>query len=222
MPKMFCEAAQSRMYEYLEGELSEEERRELEEHMSGCEQCRSVFAEYRRTLEMIGGLKPDVPDFVAPAMEKIRQERAGRERKPIMRRRVAAYIASVAAVLLFGFTLIYNQTMRGGQMQSASAPQFAEGSYSQRDENASIADSAGKGGMLIYNGQTAVLTTTAEHATELQNALTSEVKSAKISPTEDGYTIILNGAQEQVQTILDRYGIPSALEKIEEITVKIE
>jgi anti-sigma factor RsiW len=42
--------------DYLDEELSPEERRRLEEHVSVCPQCRRVLATLRRTVESLMGL----------------------------------------------------------------------------------------------------------------------------------------------------------------------
>ncbi len=54
--------------EYLDEELTAEERKRLEEHLSLCPQCRRVLATLRRTVESLMGLgdepRPSVADGV--------------------------------------------------------------------------------------------------------------------------------------------------------------
>lgn len=47
---MGCEHAMAVMSEYLDGELDEAQKEQLENHVMGCERCRMYLAELRATL----------------------------------------------------------------------------------------------------------------------------------------------------------------------------
>jgi anti-sigma factor RsiW len=61
--------------EYIDEELTPEERQRLEEHVSMCPQCRRVLATLRRTVESLMGLgeepRPGVADGV---IQRLRSE----------------------------------------------------------------------------------------------------------------------------------------------------
>lgn len=66
---MGCEHAMAVMSEYLDGELDEAQKEQLENHVMGCERCRMYLAELRATLELAGELKPQAPDVLPVVME---------------------------------------------------------------------------------------------------------------------------------------------------------
>jgi anti-sigma factor RsiW len=59
------EWSHARLSEYIDEELSSDERRRLEEHVSMCPQCRRVLATLRRTVEGLMGLRDDPRPGVA-------------------------------------------------------------------------------------------------------------------------------------------------------------
>jgi anti-sigma factor RsiW len=61
--------------EYVDEELSGEERRRMEEHVSMCPQCRRVLATLRRTVESLMALGGEPPPGVADAViQRLRGE----------------------------------------------------------------------------------------------------------------------------------------------------
>ncbi len=66
---------QAHVSEYIDEELTAEERARLEEHVSICPQCRRVLATLRRTVESLMGLgdesRPSVADGV---IQRLRNE----------------------------------------------------------------------------------------------------------------------------------------------------
>jgi anti-sigma factor RsiW len=73
---MSCVTAE-RIYRYLDGELDQAERRDLERHLDGCPSCRRALAERRRVGEAAAGL-PDLalpPGFSRRVMERIERPR---------------------------------------------------------------------------------------------------------------------------------------------------
>jgi anti-sigma factor RsiW len=61
--------------EYLDEDLSPEERRRVEEHVSMCPQCRRVLATLRRTVESLMGLGEEArPGLSDGVIERLRSE----------------------------------------------------------------------------------------------------------------------------------------------------
>jgi anti-sigma factor RsiW len=64
---------------YLDGDLPEAEKRELEEHLAGCPPCRAQLAAFRSTLGKLGGLREKAPHtFLAGIEAQIRRRSGGR------------------------------------------------------------------------------------------------------------------------------------------------
>jgi len=235
---MICEHAQNLIYEYLEGELTGEEKLVLEAHLAVCERCRTVYAEYARTLQMLGKLPPTVPDFITPAMERLRSEPviAGR---PRLHRRAAAYIASAAAVLLFAGAVVYSQTMQGrdsamGAPEMAVAEEQFDGAV-PKEAGQARAESADN--ILGYDSEEKIFFSGASDATEsgvveislspekakeLQHALTSRVENVTITQTEDGFIFSTDDRQAAFQSVLDELGIVLQLGGIQNVRIRIQ
>ena len=78
---MGCEHAMAVMSEYLDGELDEAQKEQLENHVMGCERCRMYLAELRATLELAGELKPQAPDVLPVVMEGLHAKDKPDEKK---------------------------------------------------------------------------------------------------------------------------------------------
>ena len=103
--EMTCSTTAAELSALLDGELDGARALEVRTHVAGCERCRSELAaleSVRRALRT--GVVGDVPDLVAPIVERIENERAGTERRAEwkVRARIAAIAATVAAVILAG------------------------------------------------------------------------------------------------------------------------
>lgn len=59
---MKCEEAEQKMMDYLDNSLSENERAELEKHISTCERCLDCFNESQKILKMFSVNEPLIPD----------------------------------------------------------------------------------------------------------------------------------------------------------------
>ena len=124
---MRCEENDERWFDYLSGELSEQERRELETHLASCRSCREELDSLRETWELLGRL----PGGVSPAEARTRFQRMltayerGQARVPVARGRgprlirIAAQLAASVALLLLG-------GMAGYGMKSAESPPGSE------------------------------------------------------------------------------------------------
>ena len=137
---MGCEHAMAVMSEYLDGELDEAQKEQLENHVMGCERCRMYLAELRATLELAGELKPQAP----VVMEGLHAQDEPDEKK--RRSRQLKYAVTVAAVLVFGIIVIFKPFgfSQGGselsgtenEMQSTEADKYSieESSFAKSAE----------------------------------------------------------------------------------------
>lgn len=64
---------------YVEGDLGEDERRKIDEHLAGCIQCRTHLERFRGTIGKLGALKERAPSaFLAGVQDQIRTRSQGR------------------------------------------------------------------------------------------------------------------------------------------------
>ncbi len=104
------ERARADFMEHRDGDLPEEERRALEEHLAGCGDCRREWEAYCRTVDGVSGLR--VIATPADLARQVRREIERREgRKPLgqislMGVRVAV-LSLVLIMLLFMAYLTY-------------------------------------------------------------------------------------------------------------------
>ena len=73
---MDCNTLHKKIADYHEGTLLPEEKKQAEEHLTTCEQCRLYAADIRRTIETLNGLEevPTPPWLTQKVMQKIRAE----------------------------------------------------------------------------------------------------------------------------------------------------
>ena len=149
---MSCEDYRALISAALDGELSGEEQRTLEEHLAGCEECRA----YREALrELSGLLSQDLPtpdeSFCPAVMEKIRRQSAPR---PVRRFPLRSLSLAASLLLLVGIGVYAGQaitpkyTARSAAAESAEEPMlmtasadFAE-AESEQAEYAAPAENA--------------------------------------------------------------------------------
>lgn len=149
---MSCEDYRALISAALDGELSGEEQRTLEEHLAGCEECRA----YREALrELSGLLSQDLPtpdeSFCPAVMEKIRRQSAPR---PVRRFPLRSLSLAASLLLLVGIGVYAGQaitpkyTARSAATESAEEPMlmtasadFAE-AESEQAEYAAPAENA--------------------------------------------------------------------------------
>ena len=92
---MKCEEVRERINEYIDGELTEEEAALVTAHINTCVHCREIMEDMRRTTAALASLgKADVPDFVAPALKQIEEEKQSGRKKTVRK------YASLAAALV--------------------------------------------------------------------------------------------------------------------------
>lgn len=95
---MNCEKALEAMSAKLDGELPEDEARELEEHLRGCASCRSMMAELTALENGLETLCVEPPETLAPGvMRAIRAEKAEKQKK--RRPHITTWLIAGAAAL---------------------------------------------------------------------------------------------------------------------------
>ncbi len=74
---MTCREVVELMTDYLEGALSEDDRRRFEAHIAGCDGCREYLAQLRRTIAIAGRLddEPVPPELEADLIRAFRDWR---------------------------------------------------------------------------------------------------------------------------------------------------
>ncbi len=96
---MRCEDAALLLSARLDGELSEAEEQELNDHLAGCPACRALaedLASLRASLERLED-EPDAEGFAARVMESVRAAEGRKKIIPLFRRPQARAVAGLAA-----------------------------------------------------------------------------------------------------------------------------
>ena len=57
--EMACRELVEVLTEYLEGTLSQEDRRRLEAHLAECPNCVDYVEQFRQTIDALGGMSPE-------------------------------------------------------------------------------------------------------------------------------------------------------------------
>ena len=110
---MKCRDIEKKFSAYLEGVVSSEEKKGLENHLSSCQSCRKTFEELKKTVALVKGLEQVEPPpwFTEKTMSRVRTEQGSK--KNIIERlfyplhikvplgAFATILIAVAAVYLF-------------------------------------------------------------------------------------------------------------------------
>jgi anti-sigma factor RsiW len=92
---------------YVDGELPEDERKAVDQHLASCIQCRTELVRWKATLSKLGGLRARAPSsFLADVQNQIRQRSGGRffgGRRLLFRRIPFEWVslAMIVAMLLY-------------------------------------------------------------------------------------------------------------------------
>ena len=80
MSAMEHQSAKELFSDYLDGELSPEQTREVKAHLDECATCRAELEALERTLQSLSGLRPlpPPPDFGRKVQQRIRRRSSGR------------------------------------------------------------------------------------------------------------------------------------------------
>lgn len=139
-----CDRALELISESLDGPLSPEDQKELDEHLAGCGACRALLSDFRQMHTALGDLNAPVPEgFARGVMERVHREKV----VPISGRRRWknwAATAAVFAVVLLSAGTLGQDYLAGltGNANGGSAP----AAVPEEDE-------AGSGGETTSDGQ---------------------------------------------------------------------
>lgn len=79
--KHTCQAVVELLCDYLEGDLPDEEKQELDRHMMDCPPCLAFLNTYKRTAQVCKSLRPeDIPQDMRKRLERFLREAARRPR----------------------------------------------------------------------------------------------------------------------------------------------
>ena len=59
LPELVCQQVVELVTDYLEGALSEADRRRFERHLAGCPHCTEYLAQMRETIRLAGRVAPE-------------------------------------------------------------------------------------------------------------------------------------------------------------------
>lgn len=195
---------------HLDDELAPEQRAALEQHLSGCQPCRSLLEELRQTRDAVAGLRkaPAPRDFVFEVQRRIALSSRGR----FFRRRVrpggdtlAMLLAMLLVTMLLAlaalFVFVFDEaapTFPPG----APGPAPAEGSWGE----------PGPGGFRLWLGQ-------AGAGDGVRRTLDEVLQSAGLPPPreEDGRWL-LSLPRERVRPLLETITarLPARVERVAE------
>lgn len=143
-----CERALELLSLELDGQLTPEEKGELEAHLAGCGECRRAAEEMRQLHTILPELEEEVPDGLHQAiMDRIGAEKVvplSRARRPSQLRRWAS-LAAVFAVILLGagtWRLFAGSGLSGGTAAPAAANAAPEAAAAARDTASGGTESA--------------------------------------------------------------------------------
>jgi len=96
---MSCEAYYELLSAHLDGELSPQEERTLEEHLAVCGECRALAAQLEQMHTALSGMEQPVPEELTQrVMDRVREETL--RQKKTGRRRLVRWAAGLAACLV--------------------------------------------------------------------------------------------------------------------------
>src|SRR5699024_3530336 len=113
---MACEDQKMIMHDYLDGQLSMEDEKNLSHHLQSCQKCQNHFHELSRTISLLqSGEKKNAPsNFTSSVMESLPEEK-----KQMRYRRWFnnhPYIVAVALLALFFMGSLFSGWGKGDQL----------------------------------------------------------------------------------------------------------
>lgn len=117
------ETAKELFSEYLDGELDAAQKRELESHLQGCDDCRQELESLRVMMSTLAGLAPAEPpkDFARKVQHTIRRRSKGRffSAEGLLRRIPFEWISFVIILLML---VMYYMVVQSAQVKPAPDP----------------------------------------------------------------------------------------------------
>ena len=132
---------ESTLISYLYGELSTEEKKKVEEYLSGNEDAEKELEDLRATLSIVGQLKDkevDIPTFTFDSSSKIVVSGT----TGTFWKKSLAIAASVALILFMGYLTRFNASFENGEFQLAFGEQAS--GYNQEQVESMIAQAISK------------------------------------------------------------------------------
>lgn len=218
---MDCNDIKDMLSLYIDGELDDEEKLLLEEHIEGCDDCRKELEEYRKIIGMLSSLTDEEPPkgYCKRLHEKLVKAKAER---PANKRVIWLKYGSIAAALVLVFSVVYLASNRGMYRLSGagknssydeSAPYIEAPAEAPQTESMDYAGGRGSDGSeeekLKTNFEMGLMNGSDEKAMQDTSdnvaALTSASREAKIvktgniyAETED-YDVFLNDLVTKIQ-----------------------
>ncbi|MDI3533886.1 MAG: hypothetical protein PWQ82_251 [Thermosediminibacterales bacterium] len=105
--KMTCNKIREKISLYIDGELTETERKEFEEHIKQCSQCRMEYKKILTTINLCNGLPQVEPpeDFHEKLLKKITDKNNNKKRSVFIPKIPIKIVAGMAAVFIIAFLL---------------------------------------------------------------------------------------------------------------------
>ena len=123
---MDCKMFSSMIDDYLDDALPEEQRALFLAHAAECRACKKELEHAQNMLEALRKSTVDAPDFIAPAIRKIRRQAGAR------RKRAAAF-AGIAAVLLISGMFLFENMNLYARKDLPMAQNECAGEYTSED-----------------------------------------------------------------------------------------
>ena len=113
---MDCSTIQQKIADYIEGTLPPDEKKEVEEHLTACEQCRLYAADVRKTIETLNSLEevPPPPWLAQKVMQEIRAEarpKKGLFQKLFFPLHIKLPLEAAATLLIAGAAVLIMKSM---------------------------------------------------------------------------------------------------------------
>jgi len=125
------QTAQELFSDFLEGELSPEQREELGAHLETCEACRRELEAFRSTLHSLSGLRmlPTPDNFVGAVQQRINRRSRGRffRSERLFTRLPFEWISFVIIILMLA---VYILLLQGQVKQIRPGPGSGQGTIS--------------------------------------------------------------------------------------------
>ena len=162
-----CDKYRELMSAALDGELSEQQRAELEAHIASCGDCAAVFAAFSSISGELRGLEPVPEGFAASVMASIPARRARRSWRRYLAAAACLVLICAAAVRGLG-----DQSVASTMGDRRAAPyeaSEAELASAEPQVNAALYDvAAGDVDSVIFNGASAVDAVLSRDSTKFQ------------------------------------------------------
>lgn len=139
-----CAVVRTRFSEFVEGDLAEEARREMETHLATCAACAASLARFREAIDALGRLSrpeppPDLPDRIDRALDALETRRGpqarARGRGRLVRHAMAALLV---AGIVVGIVRVVPEVRGPLPARDAGRPAPGAGEAARTEEGAAL------------------------------------------------------------------------------------